>query len=343
MPSGIASRAGAIKGVSPGERLAIVVPVYNGAATVARCLTALVAEAPAGAQIVVIDDASTDETVNIVRTFPVRLVQLRPNGGASAARNAGVSLVDADIVILVDADVILRPGALAHLLAPLEDESLLGANGLFDLNLSTPGLVTAFTNTSIHYQHLRHGSRVASTFTGLCAIRRDPFLRAGGWDPRTSRFADDVGTRWHLPPESIALATCALGDHLKSVRLGGLLRHRYQVGWHFVRSLHENADSATNRPSSVLLAFRYPANSATAALSLLLLPLGALGVGLTGGLFVLINLDFALFTLRRRGVREALCAIPISALEGYAYTFGMTRSAVELLRRKLAPTPAPAR
>lgn len=326
-----------------GERVAIVVPVHNGADTLARCLSALVVEAPKGAEIVVIDDASTDQTAHVAGNFPVRLVRLPENGGASAARNLGASLVDAPIVVLVDADVVVRPGALAHLLAPMQDHDIVGVNGLFDLELSTPGLVTAFTNTSIHYQHLRHGARVASTFTGLCAIRREPFLRAGGWDSHTSRFADDVGTRWRLPPRSIALATGALGDHLKSVRLGGLLRHRFQVGWHFVRSLHDNAEAAYARPSSVLLAFRYPANSATAALSLLLLPLGPLGLVTAGGLFVLINLDFAVFTLRRRGLREALCAIPISALEGYAYTFGMTRSTVDLLRRKLAPTPAPAR
>jgi glycosyltransferase involved in cell wall biosynthesis len=327
----------------PAPGLCVVVPVHNGEATLRRCLDALVAECGPDVEIIVVDDASTDTSASIAEAIGVVVLTLPKNVGASAARKHGIGATTAPVVVLVDADVVVRPGAIRSLLDALEAPDIIGVNGIFDLDISTAGLVTAFTNTSLHYQHLRHGDRVSSTFTSLCAVRREAFLARGSWEERTSRFADDVGTRWRLPPRSIALAVRAQCEHLKAVRLGGLLRHRYQVGWHFIRSLQNNSETARRRPEAVLLAWRYPANSVVAALSVVLLPLGPATPLVSGALFAIVNLDFALFTLRVRGPLEALLAIPISALEGYAYTAGMSASTVDLLRRKLAAAPAPAR
>lgn len=326
-------------------RATVVVPVHDGAETLPACLAAL-RDLPADVDLVVVDDASTDGSGALARGFGVRVLTRPARGGASAARNSGVAATDADILVFVDADVVLRPDAVARLLARLEaDPELLGVNGILALDLGTPGLVTAFTNTSIHYQHLRHGAYVASAFTSLCALRRSALTQMGGWDERSSRFADDVGSRWRLPPRSVALELGAQGEHLKAVHLRGLLDHRRRVGLHFVRSLAENLGAARARPSSVLLDTRYPLPTALAAGTILLLPLWLLRprlLTLPALAFTLVNLDFALFTLDHRGAVEALLAVPISALEGFAYGTGLAQGAIVQLRRTLGP-PAAAR
>jgi glycosyltransferase involved in cell wall biosynthesis len=329
------------------ERLAVIVPVHNGEATLGRCLAALVAARPAGAEIVVVDDASTDASAAIAAGFPVRLLRRSARGGASAARNHGVAATDAALVGFVDADVVVQPSAFEALLAPLrEDPTLLGANGLFSLALSTPGRITAFTNTSIHYQHLRHGPRVASAFTGLCVLRREALVQMGGWDERTSRFADDVGTRWHLPPGCIALAPAAQGEHLKAISLRGLLKHRIGVGRNFVESILDNRDSAQARPGAALLDARYPLNTLAAGLTLAVLPLSPAApplLLLPMGLILAANLDFVVFTFTHRGVGDALVALPVSALEGHAYAFGLADGLARRLWRTRGRTLAPAR
>ena len=327
-------------------KLSVIVPVYNGAPTLERCLAALVAALPAGGEIVVVDDASTDSSSTIAARHPVRLVQREVNGGASAARNHGITAADGELLAFVDADVVVRPDALRHLVSAMSDPARMGANGLFALDLSTPGRVTAFTNTSIHYQHLRHGAAVASAFTGLCVLRREALGRMGGFDARTSRFADDVGTRWHLPSGSIALVAEAQGDHLKAVTLGGLLRHRRTVGWHFVTSVLDNWGAARARPETAVLALRYPLNTLAAALTLAALPVAPfapLVLVLPVGLLLSANADFVRFTFTHRGPVDALVALPISALEGYAYGIGMTLSLADHLRRSLDRAPTSAR
>lgn len=324
-------------------KFSVVVPVYNAAPTLDRCLTALGAALPPESEVIVVDDASTDESAAIAARHPVRLVRREQNGGASAARNHGVSVSDAELLAFVDADVIVRPDALTRLVAALDDDTL-GANGLFALELGTPGLVTAFTNTSIHYQHLRHGKRVASAFTGLCVLRREALRRMGGWDERTSRFADDVGTRWHLPRGSIALVPNAQGEHVKAVALRGLLKHRYQIGYHFVGSVLDNWGTAKERPRDALLDLRYPLNTLAAGLTLVILPLGRPAwLLLPLGLLVWANADFVRFTLRHRGSVEALAALPIAALEGYAYGIGIAAGLVPTLGRSRVRAPAAAR
>lgn len=318
--------------------LQVVVPVRDGAATLARCLDALAPALRAGAAVTVVDDGSWDETAAIAARYPVRLIRHEGSRGASAARNTDARASNAALIAFVDADVVVCPEALAKLVARLRREpGALGANGLLALELTTPGLLSAFANTSIHYQHLRHGPAIASAFTSLCVLRREAFEQMGGWSDGTSRYADDVASRWTLSPCSLRLEAEARGEHLKRVSLRGLMKHRFNVGYFFVESILSHLDSVRSHPGVAVLDLRYPLNTLAAAMVLalaipavswppvLLVPLALVGI---------VNTPFALFTLRRRGPLEAVVAIPISAAEGFAYLFGMLFSATVRLQRR---------
>ena len=87
----------------PEPTLTVVVPVFSGAATLPRCLSALAEALPAGAAVIVVDDGSTGETA-LAEDLPAAV--LPDQRGTSAARNTGwraaaalVAFVDADMVI----------------------------------------------------------------------------------------------------------------------------------------------------------------------------------------------------------------------------------------------------
>lgn len=312
--------------------LTIVVPVKDGAETLPRCLEALAAAAPDGAEIIVVDDGSSDDSAALAEERGATVVHHEHNRGTSAARNTGARHAQADIIAFVDADVVVHPDALHRLLAWFEREpDLLGVNGILSLAIDAPDLVTAFVNTSIHYQHLRHGPRVASAFTSICALRRSALEAMGGWDERWfSRYGDDVATRFHLPPASIRMDPGIQGEHLKANHLRGLLKHRFNIGSFFTRIGRSHAAEIKRRPGVAILHARYPLNTvaaagycAAAASTLVLGPLTAPAWLLSMGLSSAANARFALFTLRHRGPTEAAVAIPLSALEGFAYLGGM--------------------
>lgn len=86
-------------------RISVVIPVYNGASVIEGCLEAVLQQdIPRPAyEIIVIDNGSTDLTIDIVRRYPVRLIEERVRS-PYAARNTGVGVARGAILAFTDAD-----------------------------------------------------------------------------------------------------------------------------------------------------------------------------------------------------------------------------------------------
>ncbi|HEC21577.1 MAG TPA: glycosyltransferase [Chloroflexi bacterium] len=95
----------------------IIVPVYNGAETLARCLKPLVEQdyPEECYEVIVVDDGSTDRTSEIARSFPVRLIGLETNRGRVVARNTGARAARFDALLFVDSRVIFPTDGLRRL------------------------------------------------------------------------------------------------------------------------------------------------------------------------------------------------------------------------------------
>ncbi len=85
--------------------ISVVIPAFNNEKYIARAIGSVLAQTRPADEIIVVDDGSTDGTANEVRTFgdTVRLIRQK-NGGASAARNAGVLAAAGEWIAFLDAD-----------------------------------------------------------------------------------------------------------------------------------------------------------------------------------------------------------------------------------------------
>lgn len=94
----------------PRAKLGVVIPVHNGATTLARTLDRLLAcadEAPSGVQIAVCDDASNDETPALLASYPacrVTTVTHANNRGRALACNDAAAALDTEFLVFLDAD-----------------------------------------------------------------------------------------------------------------------------------------------------------------------------------------------------------------------------------------------
>src|SRR6266850_5556876 len=101
--------------VQVGPNISVIIPVYNGADFVTRCLDAVLATHRASYECIVVNDGSTDASAIIAAQFSDRVRLLNLTGeprGPAYARNRGAELARGEILFFVDADVVLLPGAL---------------------------------------------------------------------------------------------------------------------------------------------------------------------------------------------------------------------------------------
>jgi hypothetical protein len=99
--------------------VSVVIPTFNRARMLREALDSVYAQQGIGdvfdIEVIVADDASSDTTPDVVRTYPLRYVRLEKNGGASAARNAGIRASTGTYIAMLDDDDLWMPHRLkAH-------------------------------------------------------------------------------------------------------------------------------------------------------------------------------------------------------------------------------------
>lgn len=91
--------------------VSVIIPVYNVEAYVEKCLSSVVNQTYKNLQILVIDDCSTDNSLQVIEAFlekekdkRLQLIRHKKNSGLSAARNTGLNIISGDLVQFVDSD-----------------------------------------------------------------------------------------------------------------------------------------------------------------------------------------------------------------------------------------------
>ncbi|MGB3909960.1 MAG: glycosyltransferase family 2 protein [Pseudolysinimonas sp.] len=111
-------------------RLSVAIPVLDEEELIGECLEALRQQSDAVDEIIVVDNGSTDGTVDIARAAPGVTVIQEPHRGITYARNTGFAAATGDILARIDADTLVSPGwATAIRRAFASDPELAGLAG----------------------------------------------------------------------------------------------------------------------------------------------------------------------------------------------------------------------
>jgi dolichol-phosphate mannosyltransferase len=110
------------------KSVSIIVPTRNEAENIVALISEIMAQAIPLREILFVDDNSTDETRNLIRscsaTHPIRLIEQDPSEpGLAAAIMAGARIAHGDFLLVMDADLSHPPNRIKDLLSPLQEES----------------------------------------------------------------------------------------------------------------------------------------------------------------------------------------------------------------------------
>jgi len=218
--------------------VSVIVPVYNRAHEIGPCLESLLClNYPVSRrEIIVVDDASTDQTVSVVRGYDVRLLIQSRNLGQSAARNAGVRAAKGEIIAFMDSDCTADPRWLDELLPYFHDPRPALVGGYVD----DVGGVSRLDRFEAVQSPLNMGAgeilgkgdkSVFYVPTCNMLVRKALYLQTGGLDEQL-RVGEDVDFCWKLMSEGHRLLYIPKGrvNHRHRNRFPGTFSRRFDYG-----------------------------------------------------------------------------------------------------------------
>jgi glycosyltransferase involved in cell wall biosynthesis len=226
------------------SEVSVIVPARDGERYLAEALESILVQTLAPAEVIVVDDGSTDGTAGVAARFAPRVRCVRQEaGGAAAAVNRGIGEADGPLIAFLDADDLWTPDKLALQVAAMEGDPELDLVFGHVEQFHSPELEEADRRAIVaSNEHLVGYSR------GTMLARREALDRVGPFDTRwqVGEFVDwharavDSGLRMLVVPEVVMRrrmhtsnaglrAADARGDYARIVR-AALNRRREQTG-----------------------------------------------------------------------------------------------------------------
>ena len=183
-------------------KVSVIIPTYNRAATVLGAVQSALDQTYPSIEVIVVDDGSTDDTAERLSTFLPRIKLLRQkNAGPSAARNHGARHADGEILAFLDSDDVWMSDKIARQAALMEAHGNAMTCCVCNAQIIDGKIkknTNAFGIAGIESQHeeavWNNPGEVLATrfllFNQVAAIRRDSFVKVGGYNQRISLLED---------------------------------------------------------------------------------------------------------------------------------------------------------
>lgn len=196
--------------------VAVVIAVFNGEEFLAEALESVRAQTRPVAEVIVVDDGSTDRSAEIARGFPGVVVVQQENAGPAAARNRGIERARGDYLAMLDADDLWPPGRTELMAGMLDADPSLGLvignqRLLVEPGADVPDWVPPGDPEAIPPDQLPKP-------TGVFLARRSTFEAVGPFD-EALRHAED--TDWYLRSQDTGVRWGQISDVVLVRRLHG--------------------------------------------------------------------------------------------------------------------------
>lgn len=111
--------------------VSVIVPAYNSEKTIGKCIDSLLAQNyPKNKyEIIIVDNNSSDLTVDIIKKYPVKIIYEKKYQSAYAARNAGIKVAQGSIIAFTDSDCAADKNWIRQGITAFSDKNVIGAGG----------------------------------------------------------------------------------------------------------------------------------------------------------------------------------------------------------------------
>ncbi|MFI5957893.1 glycosyltransferase [Cryptosporangium sp. NPDC051539] len=184
--------------------VSIIVPAYNEGVVLTNCVDSILADDYPAKEIILVDDGSTDETLQIMQRYaddPSVIIVAKENGGKASALNAGIARSSGEILFFVDADGVFTPRTIQQMLTGFDRASVGGVCGNdepvnLDRLLPRMGALMTHVGTGFCRRGLALMNCLPIVSGNLGAFRRYVIERVGGF--REDCIGEDLELTWRV-------------------------------------------------------------------------------------------------------------------------------------------------
>lgn len=225
-------------------KISAVVPVYNGEKFIAECIESLLKQERKFDEIIVLDDGSSDRTVDIVKKYGVVLIQIL-HSGRSKARNTGLEKAKSEIVFFVEADAIYSKNFLSECIKLFSDDSVGGVIGKLEVKNKDASPWTRCRAAELN-------SRFSEYKPFTAWMYRKPIIRKIGGFDESLDIGEDVllGERVRKAGFKIAYAPNAVWHHFEPESITKVWGNSWKRGVEMIKKYKKS-----NFPATILIDF----------------------------------------------------------------------------------------
>ncbi|OGM57257.1 hypothetical protein A3E46_00885 [Candidatus Woesebacteria bacterium RIFCSPHIGHO2_12_FULL_46_16] len=175
-------------------KISVIIPTFNEEEVMGECLKSLVGQKDKDFEVIVVDDGSTDGTLDIIKRFDVgglELMVLKQNHkGPAAARNLGAEKSRGEILVFVDADMTFDKNFLKNLVKPILGGKVQGTFSKYEYVSNWDNVWARCWNINQNWEKgRRHPKNYPDKQKVFRAITKKEFDRVGGFTP--GGYTDD--------------------------------------------------------------------------------------------------------------------------------------------------------
>ncbi len=158
--------------------------MHNSSKYLDHCLESVCNQSYPCYEVLLVDDFSNDNSVEIAKKYPVKIISLDNNYGAATARNKGAEKASGEILLFTDTDVILERTCLSQIAEGINSSNshFSGIVGRLADDSPMENFASSYKNLYMHYTYGLLPEEISVFYTSIAAIKKDVFHECKGFD-----------------------------------------------------------------------------------------------------------------------------------------------------------------
>jgi glycosyltransferase involved in cell wall biosynthesis len=248
--------------MSKNPGLSLIIPNRNSQDTLKHCLEAALSQLTVDLEVIVVDDASEDNSKEIIRGYPFKLIALKEHAGASGARNKGAEAAKGEALFFIDSDCVLVPGAIERALTAYRKNPDQVIGGTYSKRAFDNGFYSNFQAVFINFSETK-SPKPDYIASHAMVINRELFLDSGGFKKEEDflPILEDVEFSHRLKTRGVKLRMepGLLVEHIFNFDLESSVKNAYRKTRYWVMYSLKNKDLLSDSGTA---SFELKANTA---------------------------------------------------------------------------------